>query len=194
MTRFSTTARAVARATAAAGLAVIAMSAAAQMRSAPENYVGLSIGQSSFGAPCVSGFACDRKDTGYKFTLGRQTSANLGGELSLIEFGQMQRGGGNTKAQGANLSLVGRLPLGADFGAFAKVGATYSRSTTDASNLSGLATGRASGWGASYGAGLSYDLTPHWTMLAEWERHRVRFAGDSGNDVDSARLGVNFRY
>jgi opacity protein-like surface antigen len=184
----------LARGAAAVSLGLLTLSASAQMRGPNENYVGLQLGESRLNLPCAGGFACDRRDTSYKLTLGRTMGPNFGGELSYIDFGTMQRGGGDTKADGVNLSLVGRLPLGNAFGVFGKVGATYGRTRSDTFPLSGLPSGSQRGWGASYALGASYDLTPNWTLVAEWERHRLEVANGGTHDADNTSLGVNYRF
>ena len=68
----------------------------------------------------------------------------LGAEFGYVNLGKMRRGGGSTKAHGLNVSLVGRVPLGA-FNVFGKLGTTYSRTEVSASALSGIATGRGPG-------------------------------------------------
>ena len=60
------------------------------------------------------------------------TSAGFGFELGYTDFSQVNRAGGRTKANGVNLSLIGKLPLGDAFNLLGKVGTLYGR--TDVSS------------------------------------------------------------
>lgn len=105
----------------------------------------------------------------------------------------MERGGGKAEAHGINLSLVGRLPLGVVH-LFGKVGTTYGRSEVSASPLSGIATGKASGWEGSYGAGIGFDLSPRSSIVLEWNRYDVRFVGIGKREVDTTSIGYMHRF
>ena len=114
-------------------------------------------------------------------------------ELGYLHAGRAGRLYGNTRAQGLNLSLVGRAPLGESFDVFGKLGTTYGWTRTTGSPGLGVATGKEDGFGLAYGAGLRWNFAPQWSAVLEWERHRMRFA-DGRADVDLTTLGVQYRY
>jgi OOP family OmpA-OmpF porin len=157
-------------------------------------YVGINLGQSKYKTGCgTPGFACDDSDTSGRIYTGGMFSEYLGAEIGYLHMGRVERAGGRTDAQGLNLSLVGRVPIGA-FNVFAKGGATYGRTRVSSDLLSGVPSGTEKGWGRSYGVGAGYDFTPRSGVVLEWERHRFDFAGDVKDDVESTTLGYVHRF
>lgn len=157
-------------------------------------YMGLHVGRSDYSAGCgIASLSCDRKGNAAKLTTGGMFSEHFGAELGYLHLGRAERGGGRTTAQGLNLSLLARLPVDR-FNVFAKAGATYGRTRVSAQPGSGIVAGRASGWGASYGLGAGYDLTSTSGVVLEWERHRMRLAGGSRDNVDALTLGYVHRF
>jgi OOP family OmpA-OmpF porin len=158
-------------------------------------YLGLNVGRSRFAAPCgAAAFGCDNAATSASLYAGSMVNNFWGVELGYIDMGRMDRGGGTTKAQGLNLSLVGKVPVAQSFGVFGKVGTTYGRTETSAAAASGLATGNDHGFGLSYGAGVSYDFTPRLSGIVSWESHDFRFAGSGRDAVRSTSLGLQYKY
>lgn len=158
-------------------------------------YMGLNLGRSDYSSACgPAAFSCeDRGDFG-KLTLGSLVNQNLGYELSYLHNGNVDRAGGSTRAQGLNLSAVGRIPLGQQFSLFAKLGATYGRTRVSSALGSGVAAGKDSGWGVGYGVGASWDFAPQWSVVAEWERHDYHFINQGKEGVDAASIGVRYRF
>lgn len=157
-------------------------------------YMGLNVGRSDYSPGCgIASLSCDRKGTAAKLYTGGMFSQHFGAELGYINLGRAERGGGRTSAQGLNVSLLARVPIDR-FNVFAKAGATYGRTRVSAQTGSGIVAGRGSGWGASYGVGAGYDLTDTSGVVLEWERHRMRFAGGSRDNVDALTLGYVHRF
>lgn len=158
------------------------------------NYVGLSVGRSDAKVDCGNAlFDCDTRDTATKLTLGTEFLPFLGGELQVYDGGKVGRGDGKTSIRSADLFVVGKLPVG-PLAAFGKLGGSYARTDTSASVLSGIDEGKASGWGPSYGVGVSYDLTTQATVVAEWEQRRIEFVGEGRQNVDTASVGVRYNF
>lgn len=153
-------------------------------------YWGINLGQPDFQKNCTPGFNCDDSNIGGKIYTGGQFNKWLGAEIGYVNFGKLERNGGDTKAQGVNLSLVGTVPLGDVFSVFGKVGTTYSWTKTD--GVVGP-TGKENGFGLSYGAGVGFNLSPRSQLLAEWEKHRMQFA-DQDADVNLYTVGLKFRF
>lgn len=158
-----------------------------------KGYWGINVGRPSYDdALCTPGFSCEDPSLGGKIYVGGQFNDWLGVEIGYVNLGSMERNGGNTKAQGINMGLVGTLPLNNSFSMFAKVGTTYS--WTDVSADVG-GEGKEEGFGLSYGAGLAFNLSPRTQLLAEWGRHEIQFADQKdGEDVDLYSVGVKFRF
>lgn len=152
-------------------------------------YVYGSVGRAEYDTPCSLG--CDDPDVSFKVGTGGSWSEIIGLELNYLNFGQADRNGGETEAQGVNLSLVGNLPIGEMFNLFAKIGTTYG--WTDTTARAGFVSGDDNGFGLSYGLGAGVDLTRNWTVQAEWEQHRLKFV--SGRDeVSLLSVGVKYRF
>ncbi len=118
-----------------------------------QGYFGLSGGRSSYdlnAGPPGTDLGFDDSDSAWKLSTGGYFHPNAGVELSYLNAGKAQRLGGTTRAQGVNLSLVGRAPLNEQFDLFGKVGTTYGRTRTSGFSGLGVATGKDSGFGLSY--------------------------------------------
>ena len=158
-------------------------------------YVGLSLGRSRYTAPCgATSFSCDSTDNSVQISAGSMLGNFWGVELAYLDMGRISRGGGSTRAQGVNLSVVGKAPVWQSLGVFGKLGTTYGRTETSASAASGLATGSERGFGLSYGAGVSYDFTPQLSATLGWDSHDFRFAGGGRDPVRSTSLGLQYKY
>jgi OmpA-OmpF porin, OOP family len=158
-------------------------------------YVGLNVGRSDYGdLACGVGFSCDDSGTrGHVYT-GGYFNDWLGMEVGYMNEGKVDRSGGSTRAEGINLSLVGRVPLGSSFNAFGKVGSTYGRTRVSASPLSGITEGRERGWGPSFGIGAGFDFTNGSGIVLEWSRNDYHVPGGGRSNIDGASLGYVHRF
>lgn len=157
-------------------------------------YLGLNVGRSDYGdLSCGIGFSCDDSGTRAHLYTGGYFNDWLGMEVGYLNEGKVARSGGSTRAEGINLSLVGRLPLGA-FNVFGKVGGTYGRTRVSASPLSGIAEGRERGWGPSFGAGVGFDITAGSGVVLEWTRNDFHVPGGGRSNIDGASLGYVHRF
>jgi OmpA-OmpF porin, OOP family len=154
-------------------------------------YVAGSLGRAEFDAFCA--FNCDDPDISGKVVTGGSWSNMVGFEVGYIYFGSANRNGGDSDAQGVNLSLVGNLPIGDVFNVFAKIGTTYGWTDVSVAPGFGFASGTDNGFGLSYGLGVGYDLNRNWTVIGEWEEHRLKFVG-SRDDVSLLSVGVKYRF
>jgi OOP family OmpA-OmpF porin len=158
-------------------------------------YLGLSLGRSSYSLSCpTTSLACDDNDTAVRLYGGTMIGNHWGVEVGYLDMGRIAREGGKTRAQGLNLSLVGKAPLLNSLGVFGRLGTTYGRTETSASASSTIAVGSEHGFGLSYGAGLSWDFTPRLSATLEWDSNDFRFAGSGRDPVRSTSLGLQFRY
>ena len=157
-------------------------------------YIGLNAGQSNYSlGNGVNNFFNDRRDNAYSLTTGSFTSANMGAEIGYTDFGRINRAGGTSKAQGFNVSAIGRLPLGSMFNVLGKLGTTYSHTDVSSAFNAGVATGRGRGFGLSYGLGGEVVFTPEISAVVQYDRHNLRFAG--GRDwVGASTVGLRYRF
>jgi len=157
-------------------------------------YFGLNVGQ-SFSLPSGTGaFPSDNKDTSYNIYGGSYFNNNFGLELGYTDFGKANRAGGQTEAQGINLSLVGRLPLSNSFNLLGKLGTTYGHTRVSSAAASGIASGSESGWGVSYGLGAEWAFTPAMSAVLAWDEHDMKFVGTGNQRVSTTSLGLRYRF
>jgi hypothetical protein len=157
-------------------------------------YVTIAYGGGDFGdLDCATGFECDNPDWAAKINTGGMLNEWIGLELGYFHTGNADHNGGEARARGVNLSLTGFLPLNYGFSLMAKVGGTYGM-TKLSGTAAGTPRGSEEGFGVSYGAGLSFDFNPNWSLTLEWERHNLKFAGDDDRNVDLATVGVRYRF
>ena len=160
-----------------------------------KGYLGLSLGRSSYSLSCpTTALVCEDKDNAARLYGGAMLGNYWGVEVGYLDMGRIAREGGKTRAQGLNLSLVGKAPLAYAFGVFGRVGTTYGRTETSTAVSSAIAAGSEQGFGFSYGAGLSYDFTPRLSATLEWDSNDFRFAGGGRDPVRSTSLGLQYRY
>lgn len=189
---FSTTFLAVAALTAGAG-------AQAQSNYAlygpGSGYVGLNAGQSNYSlGNGLSLFSADDHDTAYNIYTGTFFSPNFGLELGYTNFGKIDRAGGRTKAEGINLSLVGRAPISPSFNLLGKLGTTYGRTDVSSTPGSGVAAGKETGFGVSYGLGAEYVFNPQLSAVLQYDEHRLKFSGEGRDRISATTVGLRYRF
>jgi hypothetical protein len=160
-----------------------------------KGYVGINVGRSSFKNGCGNGlYGCDNPDVGMSVYTGGLVNEWFGVELGYMHTGTAHRAGGDTSAQGVNMSLVARAPMG-PVNVFAKGGAVYAQTKVSTGVLSDVPSGKRSGFGGIYGAGVGYDFTPVSGVVLEWSRSELRFPGvDDRQSVDTASVGYVHRF
>ncbi len=159
-----------------------------------QGYIGVNLGTADYSTPCSGSlFSCDNPDVALNLYTGGMFNQWLGVEFGYVNTGSGDRAGGRTKAQGVNASLVARVPVG-PVHLFAKGGTTYGRTRVTADPLSLVPTGKASGWGGSYGGGVGYDFGTNSTVVAEWNRTEYRFAGVGRKPVETTSIGYVWRF
>lgn len=170
-------------------------------------YLGLNVGRSRYHADCGVrdvfrnfDLDCGVHDTSYHLYAGGGLGgmgglpSMFGGEIGYVDMGHIARGGGDTRARGVNLSLVGKAPIASSFGVFGKIGTTYGWTRTSAALGSGVASGKEQGFGFAYGVGASYDFTPRLAAVLAWDSHDFRFAGGGRDPIRVTSLGLQYRY
>ncbi len=157
-------------------------------------YAGINLGKPDWRSDCTGGFNCGNGDVAVHLYTGGLINDVVGLELGYVNTGSAERNGGKARAQGVNLSLVARVPIG-QFNAFAKAGVLYGRTQVSADPASFVATGSQRGWGGAYALGVGYDFTPQMGVVLEMARDEFRFAGNGGRQgVDSLSLGLVRRF
>lgn len=179
----------------AAGASAQAQSSNYSLNAPGASYAGVNVGKSDFSVGSGSGiFSSENKDTAYSLYGGSYFNNNLGMELGFTDFGKINRAGGTTKAQGFNLSLVGRLPLSPSFNLLGKVGTTYGRTDVSSVPGSGVASGSENGFGVSYGVGAEYAFNPQLSAVVQYDAHNLKFAGSGRDRVSATTAGLRYKF
>lgn len=162
---------------------------------ASQSYIGLSGGRSDFELGNGIGlFNHDQNDNAYSINAGTYPFNNFGFEVGYTDFGQIDRAGGRTQADGINLSLIGRLPLGTSFNLLGKLGTTYGRTDVSSDPSSGVGAGTESGFGWSYGVGAEFTFSPQWSAVLQYDEHRLKYVGGHRDSLSTTTLGARYRF
>ena len=156
-------------------------------------YVGLNVGRPRLNVPCGTGYSCDDPNASVYLYTGGLINETVGAELGYINIGSADRSGGSTRSQGVKVSLVLRAPMGA-FNVFGKVGGNYGETRVSSNPLSGVAAGKARGWGVSYGIGAGYDFDRQNGIVLEYGRDTFRYPAIGRKSVDSVSVGYVYRF
>ena len=159
------------------------------------SYIGLNAGRSDFSVGNGIGvFTHDQGDVAYNIYAGSYFNNNFGFEFGYTDFGRVNRAGGSTKADGINLSLIGKLPVGSSFNLLGKVGTTYGRTDVSSAAGSGVTAGSDSGFDWAYGVGAEFAFNPQWSAVLQYDEHYLKFAGGSRDRVSAAALGLRYGF
>ena len=180
-----------------AAQAANAQSSYAPMAGNGSNYIGLSGGPSDFSRS-RGGFGVFHNgdhDTAYSLMAGNYfINPNVGMELGYTNFGSVARGGGNTKAEGINISLIGKMPVGNSVNLLGKLGTTYGHTEVSSNPASGIQSGSESGFDWSYGVGAELVITPQWSAVLQYDEHYLKFAGASSERITTTTIGARMHF
>jgi OmpA-OmpF porin, OOP family len=167
---------ALAAVTGAVAAAAFPTAGMAQMNTADSSwYVGGHVGRADWDR-------ANDEDTSIKLLGGYQVNRNIAAELGYIDLGSVS--GGSAKGKAWDLVGVGTIPLTGQLGVYGKLGFAWSEVKGFGRNENGLEL--------TYGAGVSYNLTPTVTLRGEWQKYPD--AGDGATDIDVMSIGVVFRF
>lgn len=160
-------------------------------------YIGINGGPSDFSRANGGNFLFpnDSNNTAYGIAYGNYfANSNAGVEFGYTNYGQVSRGGGNTKAEGINISLIGRLPVGSMFNLTGKIGTTYGHTDVSANPASGLRTGSESGFDWSYGVGGELLISPQWSAVVNYDEAYMKFPGTDSKKIATTTIGARFHF
>ena len=185
---------ALAQTSSGSGMSTYDSSRASWLPYTRNGYVGLNVGKPHYSVPCGPVGECDNPSASTNLYVGGMFNRYASIEFGYMHMGDADRGGGETRAQGLNLSLVGHAPVWSNLSLYGKAGMTYGRTRVERPLGVGLATGRESGWGPSYGFGATWDFNNNWAAVLDWQRNKFEFAGVGKEWVRATSLGVRYRY
>jgi len=177
-------------------IASLAVATAAQAQSSGADYIGLNAGQTDFRLSNGTGiYPSESRSTAYSLYGGHYFhDSNLGLELGYTDFGRVNRAGGSTKADGINLSLIGRLPLNDSFNLLGKIGGLYARTDVSTGAGSGVTAGSETGLDWTYGVGAEYAFTRQWSGVLQYDENTMKFPGGGIDRITNLALGARYRY
>ena len=161
----------------------------------------------SAGGVTMTSIRDDDRDTAYKLFGGYRFGSRVsleGGYFDLRKSGftatTLPSGtlSGDLRVRGANLDLLGLLPLRGGLAAFGRVGATRAQ-TRDTFTATGVVrvlepTAATSATNYKIGVGLEYNLFRTLGVRAEAERYRIDDAVGNRGDIDLYSVGVQYRF
>lgn len=182
-------------------------------------YIGAGIGQSraniddqrlirslTANGATMSSFTTDERDVGYKLFIGKQLNqyfALEGGyfDLGKFNFKAATSGAGvlngETGFRGANLDLIGQLPLSQRFSVYARAGMNYAKASTHftGNRLFAVTNPNPSQrkLNPKVGLGLEYKFTEALALRGEVERYRLNDAVGNRGDVDLVSVNLVYK-
>jgi OOP family OmpA-OmpF porin len=152
----------------------------------------ISDDNSHFGFKVFGGYEFNRYfalEGGY-FNLGQ-----FGFTADTIPAGSLR---GDIKLQGANIDLVGSVPLGDKFSLFARAGLNYADAKDSFSGTGSVAvlnpSPSKSAANYKFGAGAEYDFTRAVGIRIEAERYRIDDAVGNKGDIDLYSVGLVYKF
>ena len=150
-----------------------------------------------------STFTKDERDIGFKIFTGKQLNQYLAVEFGYFHAGKFVYSGlttdnrdvrGSSSYRGANLDLVGQLPLTQRLSLLGRVGAQYGKTSShfagpriSGSTLDGKTN-------AKFGLGAEYKLTEAAALRWEVERYRTEGSIATGRNVDLASVSFVYKF
>ncbi|MEG3192922.1 porin family protein [Lysobacter sp. D1-1-M9] len=92
----------------------------------------------------------------------------------------------------SDLALVGSVPFGERFEAYAKVGIAHTEVESEVRSLNANLRSTDSSSDALYGVGLRLHFDAPWSLRLQWDR--TPQVGEDQSDVDAWWLGVEYRF
>lgn len=158
-------------------------------------YIGFNVGQSNLNLNNGNGtFGIERNKNTYNLYGGSYFNDFVGLEIGYADFGRINRGGGQTKADGFNVGLVGKFPLGNSFNLLGRLGTTYGRTEVSSNIGSGVVAGKQTGWGGSYGIGAEFMFNPQLSAVLQYDEYNLKFAGGTRDRINTTSLGLRYRF
>ena len=183
-------------------------------------YIGANIGQTKAkiddariargllaGGLTMTSISDDGRDNGYKFLGGYQLNRNFAIEAGFFDLGKfsfvantLPAGSltGEIKLRGANLDLVGMLPLSESFSVFGRIGLNHAeardafRGTGRVAVVNPNPSKRDTNYKA--GVGLQLAFNDRLAMRVEAERYRINDAVGNKGDIDLFSIGLVYRF
>jgi len=183
-------------------------------------YAGGSLGQSrasidearikrslTANGAALTGFDTDERELGAKLFFGKQLNQYFAVEAGYFDLGKFKVDAttsgngsfhGEARFRGANLDLVGQLPLSQRLSLLGRAGMQYAHTSASFSGnrLAAVTNPRASEnkLNAKVGLGLYYKLSEALALRGEVERYRLKDAVGNRGEIDLLSLGLVYKF
>ncbi|MBC3919330.1 outer membrane beta-barrel protein [Undibacterium sp. CY18W] len=196
-------------------LAIAAMAAlTAHTFASAQAYTGATIGRSDQSLGCSFATTCDTKSNNFKVFGGYNIDKNFAVELAYFSLGSANYSYpasnspyGNVAASGAmfnskvkqsgvSLAAIYKLEFNESFGGFAKLGIANVKEEQSFS-VPGIATISDSSFRSNkalFGLGLTYKLSPDWTLRAEAEKLNPGTFSGKGRAATNFNIGAQYNF
>jgi hypothetical protein len=160
----------------------------------PRSTLGMQPGKVQVSVGCGASLLPCRTEEAALAARTDPSSLRWSVEMAPVNLGPTPRAALPGTRQGLNLSLVGKRPLfGSSFAVYGKLGTTYGYTESGGAPTTALAPGD-SGYGPSFGAGVSMDFTPRLSATLGWDSHDLRLGSGQRDPVRATSLGLQYRY
>jgi hypothetical protein len=158
-------------------------------------YVGGSLGESRYEPFCWLDLNhdCDKDSTAGKLFAGARLNPHFGVEAAYIDFGSIDFAGGQTRAEGLDLSLTGRLDVASHTALVGRLGFVSGYATVSGTTP-GLINDTRTGIEPSYGLGVQQDISANWTLRGDLDRYRIKFSDGEHGMLGLLTLGVQWNF
>ena len=155
-------------------------------------HVGASVGQSSVDD--IDGVGVDDSATAFRLDTGYRLSSWFGIDAAYVNVGTLEAdvvvslgvtSAFEASADGFELGVFGRIPLGEKFALTGRVGNYWWSGDV---SIDGMESSE-SGSDIAYGVGAEFAFNPSFALTADWRRYSLDDA-----DIDFAMLGLVLRF
>lgn len=151
----------------------------------------------------------DDKDTSYRVYGGYRFHRNFAAEIAYVDLGRFELRStvvpagtltNRIRSSGAELSVLGLLPLGDRWTVFGRVGVLAARTKASYSGDGSVFVNEGEGEqsqrssGLVYGIGAMVDLTPRFGLRAEWNEFRKLGDELTGGEFDTRVVSAGLQY
>ena len=154
----------------------------------------------------VNSYSEDKKDIGAKLFVGKNFNQYIALELGYVDLGKFEfkssTSTGNslnreTSFRGGYLDLIGTIPMGERFSAFARVGGSYGmvkdKYTGNRAYALTSPDSRYKSGNVKAGVGLEYKFSEALAVRGEIERYRIKDALEHRGDVNFASVSLVYK-
>ena len=157
-----------------------------------------------------AGTHADERDTAYRAFVGYRLHRYFAAEIGYTDLGSFTltsnvapsgQLNSRTRISGAELSILGLLPIGERFTAFARAGVLDAHVRTSYGGSGSVVLfdnvdSSSHKSAAVYGIGGWFDVLPRWSVRAEWTTYRRIHDELAGNDLrpDAWMIGASYRF